>query len=119
MCTKRVKFFLFPPLAACIDWDPELRLLAVGTKGGSLRIFGAPGVELLGQHEGEELTVLRHVNIIINHPNSLTTILSNMALHPRVIWASCVTLNNPGFFLFPGKADWSHSHQTTASISGK
>ena len=48
-------------VAACIDWDPELRLLAVGTKGGALRVFGAPGVELLGQHEGEEITVLRHV----------------------------------------------------------
>ena len=49
------------PIAACIDWDPELRLLAVGTKGGALRVFGAPGVELLGQHEGgEELTVLRY-----------------------------------------------------------
>ena len=51
----------FNNVAACIDWDPELRLLAVGTKGGALRVFGAPGVELLGQHEGEEITVLRHV----------------------------------------------------------
>ena len=50
------------PIAACIDWDPELRLLAVGTKGGALRVFGAPGVELLGQHEGEELTVLRYIS---------------------------------------------------------
>ena len=57
-------FVIFNPFSACIDWDPELRLLAVGTKGGALRIFGAPGVELLGQHEGEELTVLRHVDII-------------------------------------------------------
>ena len=52
----------FNHVAACIDWDPELRLLAVGTKGGALRVFGAPGVELLGQHEGEEITVLRHVH---------------------------------------------------------
>ena len=51
----------FEPIAACIDWDPELRLLALGTKGGALRVFGAPGVELLGQHEGEELTVLRFI----------------------------------------------------------
>ena len=42
-------------------------MLALGTKGGALRVFGAPGVELLGQHEGEELTVLR---FILRHSNS-------------------------------------------------
>ena len=45
----------FPNKPSCIDWDPELRLLVVGTKGGALRVFGAPGVELLGQHAGEEV----------------------------------------------------------------
>ena len=82
------------PIAACIDWDPELRLLAVGTKGGALRVFGAPGVELLGQHEGgEELTVLRYSL----QPCILETIGVILFLN------LCLARLHPGFFLFPGK----------------
>ena len=32
----------FVSSSACIDWDPELRLLAVGTKGGALRSAAPP-----------------------------------------------------------------------------
>ena len=97
----------FEPIAACIDWDPELRLLALGTKGGALRVFGAPGVELLGQHEGEELTVLR---FILRHSYS-KQLLDSIRL-------DCLRLSS-GFCLSLDKADWSHSHLITAYICGR
>lgn len=34
-------------------WDPKLNLIAIGTCAGFIRIYGTPGVEFYGQHEGE------------------------------------------------------------------
>ena len=45
----------FPHKPACIGWDPELRLVAVGTKTGQVRVFGRPGVEIIGQLDREEV----------------------------------------------------------------
>ena len=44
----------FPHKPSCLGWDGELRLLAVGTQTGQLRVLGRPGVELIGQLEREE-----------------------------------------------------------------
>jgi len=82
----------FPSKPACIDWDPELRLLAVGTKGGALRVFGAPGVELLGQHEGEEITVLRV--LFVPGQGRLVTLTSDNSLHLWQIDGSSLLLRH-------------------------
>ena len=39
----------FPNKPTCVAWDPELKLLVLGTRTGGLRLFGQPGVELVGQ----------------------------------------------------------------------
>jgi len=43
----------FPHKPSAMAWDPELRLVAIGTKKGVLRVYGRPGVEFYGQHESE------------------------------------------------------------------
>lgn len=43
----------FPSKPSALAYDPRLRLLAIGTKSGSLRVFGAPGVEWSGQHKDD------------------------------------------------------------------
>jgi len=43
----------FPSKPSALAWDPVLRLLAIGTKSGAIKIFGAPGVEFYGQREKE------------------------------------------------------------------
>ena len=45
----------FPHKPACLGWDSELRLVAVGTKTGQVRVFGRPGVEIIGQLDREEV----------------------------------------------------------------
>ena len=45
----------FPHKPSCLGWDPELRLLAVGTKTGQVRVFGRPGVEIIGNLDREEV----------------------------------------------------------------
>jgi len=39
----------FPHKPSAIAYDPTLQLLAIGTRTGQLKIFGQPGVELIGQ----------------------------------------------------------------------
>ena len=45
----------FPHKPSCFAWDQELKLLAVGTKTGQIRVFGKPGVEIIGQLDKEEI----------------------------------------------------------------
>ncbi|XP_026490787.2 lethal(2) giant larvae protein isoform X1 [Vanessa tameamea] len=40
----------FPHRASALAWDPLLRLAALGTASGALKVYGRPGVELYGQH---------------------------------------------------------------------
>ncbi|WAQ96727.1 L2GL1-like protein [Mya arenaria] len=46
----------FPSKPSALAFDPKLKLLAIGTKTGAIRIFGAAGVEWTGQHK-EDVTV--------------------------------------------------------------
>ncbi|XP_054718851.1 lethal(2) giant larvae protein homolog 1-like [Uloborus diversus] len=43
----------FPHRPSALAWDPKLQLLAIGTKLGSIRIYGAAGVEFEGKHKEE------------------------------------------------------------------
>ncbi|XP_064624908.1 lethal(2) giant larvae protein homolog 1-like isoform X2 [Lineus longissimus] len=41
----------FPHKPSAVAHDPKLKLLALGTKSGAVKVYGAPGVELYGTHE--------------------------------------------------------------------
>merc|ERR1719376_197780 len=43
----------FPHKPTSMAYDPKLKLLAVGTKQGLIRVYGRPGVEFYGRHEDE------------------------------------------------------------------
>ncbi|XP_033127538.1 LLGL scribble cell polarity complex component 2-like isoform X3 [Anneissia japonica] len=43
----------FPNKPTAIAYDPQLKLLALGTKGGIVKIFGAPGVEFVGKSNND------------------------------------------------------------------
>jgi lethal(2) giant larvae protein len=43
----------FPSKPSALAYDPKLKLLAIGTKSGALRIYGTPGFEVSAVHEGE------------------------------------------------------------------
>ncbi|XP_042197041.1 lethal(2) giant larvae protein homolog 1 isoform X2 [Callorhinchus milii] len=48
----------FPSQPSSLAFDPRLRLLAIGTKSGAVKIYGAPGVEFTGLHR-EAATVMQ------------------------------------------------------------
>ncbi len=43
----------FPHKPSALAYDPKLKLLALGTQNGVIKIYGAAGVEFIGVHEGE------------------------------------------------------------------
>ncbi|KAK8373980.1 hypothetical protein O3P69_009367 [Scylla paramamosain] len=47
----------FPYQPTAIAFDPIQRILAVGTKQGSIRIIGRPGVDVHLRHEGDAAVV--------------------------------------------------------------
>ncbi|XP_063361960.1 lethal(2) giant larvae protein homolog 1 [Cydia amplana] len=47
----------FPHRASALAWDPLLRLAALGTASGALKVYGRPGVELYGQHTNPDAAV--------------------------------------------------------------
>uniref|UniRef100_A0A6A7FXL5 Lethal(2) giant larvae protein homolog 1-like n=3 Tax=Hirondellea gigas TaxID=1518452 RepID=A0A6A7FXL5_9CRUS len=47
----------FPPKPSAMDYDPELKLLAIATRTAAITIYGAPGVEFYGQHDSHEHAV--------------------------------------------------------------
>nr|XP_006817104.1 PREDICTED: lethal(2) giant larvae protein homolog 1-like isoform X3 [Saccoglossus kowalevskii] len=43
----------FPNKPSSVSFDPKLKLLAVGTHTGVVKVYGAPGVEFIGVHKDE------------------------------------------------------------------
>ncbi|XP_065223796.1 syntaxin-binding protein 5 isoform X3 [Planococcus citri] len=75
-----IKTFLhgFPHQPSAVAFDPIQRLLAIGTKNGSLRILGRPGVDSQVRHE-TEVAVLQ-IDFLLNE-GALITATSDDSLH--------------------------------------
>ncbi|XP_053607282.1 lethal(2) giant larvae protein homolog 1 isoform X2 [Plodia interpunctella] len=49
----------FPHRASALAWDPLLRLAAIGTGTGALKVYGRPTVEFYGQHTNPDSAVIQ------------------------------------------------------------
>ncbi|XP_026317758.1 protein lethal(2) giant larvae [Hyposmocoma kahamanoa] len=49
----------FPHRASALSWDPLLRLAALGTATGALKVYGRPGVEFYGQHTNPDAAIIQ------------------------------------------------------------
>ncbi|XP_026488659.1 syntaxin-binding protein 5 isoform X1 [Vanessa tameamea] len=68
----------FPFSPTALAWDPVQKLLAVGDKGGNLRLLGGPGVDAHVRHEAGEAVL--HVKFLINE-GALVTATADDQLH--------------------------------------
>ncbi|XP_052754860.1 syntaxin-binding protein 5 isoform X8 [Galleria mellonella] len=68
----------FPFSPTALAWDPIQKLLAVGDKGGNLRILGGPGVDAHVRHEAGEAVL--HAKFLINE-GALVTATADDQLH--------------------------------------
>ncbi|XP_069685247.1 lethal(2) giant larvae protein homolog 1 isoform X2 [Periplaneta americana] len=69
----------FPNKPTAMAWDPALRLLALGTATGSVKIFGKPGVEFYGQHTNHESAVTRL--IFLPNEGRIVSLCDDNSLH--------------------------------------
>ncbi|KAK2585142.1 hypothetical protein KPH14_008648 [Odynerus spinipes] len=68
----------FPHQPTAVAFDPVQRLLAIGTKSGSLRILGRPGVDAHVKHEG--CTAVVQLQFLINE-GALISATADDTLH--------------------------------------
>lgn len=68
----------FPHCPSALAWDPFLELFAIGTKTGSLRVYGAPGVEYVVEHDASSPVVELH---FVPKQGRLISLLENNTLH--------------------------------------
>ena len=65
-----------------MDIDGELKLLAIGTKQGLLRVYGRPGVEFYGEHQadGDKHLVVTKI-VFLPGQGRLVTLTEDNSLH--------------------------------------
>lgn len=68
----------FPFQPTAIAYDPVQRLLVVGTKNGSLRLFGRPGVDCHVQHLLDNAII--QINFLVNE-GALISVCADDSLH--------------------------------------
>ncbi|XP_053148977.1 LLGL scribble cell polarity complex component 2 isoform X2 [Hemicordylus capensis] len=68
----------FPHQPSALGYSPLLRLMAIGTRSGAIKLYGAPGVEFMGLHEETNTVMQIH---FIPAQCQLVTLLDDNSLH--------------------------------------
>ncbi|XP_051530040.1 LLGL scribble cell polarity complex component 2 isoform X2 [Myxocyprinus asiaticus] len=68
----------FPHQPSALGFSPSLELLAIGTRSGAIKLYGAPGVEFMGLHD--ENAAVTQVHFMPNQVE-LVTLLDDNSLH--------------------------------------
>lgn len=75
---KKTAHHGFPHQPSALAFDPRMKLMAVGNKHGCIKVFGAPGVEFTGWHDGENQIVQLH---FLTGEARLVSILDDGTIH--------------------------------------
>uniref|UniRef100_A0AAQ5XV28 LLGL scribble cell polarity complex component 1 n=1 Tax=Amphiprion ocellaris TaxID=80972 RepID=A0AAQ5XV28_AMPOC len=62
----------FPHQPSALAFDPKLQLMAIGTKSGAIKIYGAPGVEFTGLHK--DTTAVTQIHFL---PGQVSQMIDN------------------------------------------
>ncbi|XP_030630148.1 LLGL scribble cell polarity complex component 2 [Chanos chanos] len=68
----------FPHQPSSLGYSPSLELLAIGTRSGAIKLYGAPGVEFMGLHDENAAVTQIH---FLPHQVELVTLLDDNSLH--------------------------------------
>ncbi|XP_059005759.1 LLGL scribble cell polarity complex component 2 isoform X3 [Mustela lutreola] len=91
----------FPHQPSALGYSQSLRILAIGTRSGAVKLYGAPGVEFMGLHRETNAVVQIH---FLPGQCQLVTLLDDNSLH---LWSlkvkGCVSeLQEDGSFTLRG-----------------
>uniref|UniRef100_A0A672GWZ5 LLGL scribble cell polarity complex component 1 n=1 Tax=Salarias fasciatus TaxID=181472 RepID=A0A672GWZ5_SALFA len=102
----------FPHQPSALAFDPRLQLMAIGTKSGAIKIYGAPGVEFTGLHKDTTAVTQMH---FLPGQGRLLSLLDDNTIHlwelvagpPRELGGvkkeGVVSLNEVGSYSLPGR----------------
>ncbi|XP_059572676.1 lethal(2) giant larvae protein homolog 1 isoform X3 [Alligator mississippiensis] len=92
----------FPNQPSSLAYDPKLRIMAVGTKSGAVKIYGAPGVEFTGLHRETATVTQMH---FLPGQGRLLSLLDDNTLHLWEIYHKdgCSHLEEIHSFALPGR----------------
>ncbi|XP_012861729.1 LLGL scribble cell polarity complex component 2 isoform X1 [Echinops telfairi] len=68
----------FPHQPSALGYSASLRMLAIGTRSGAIKLYGAPGVEFMGLHRENNAVVQVH---FLPDQCRLVTLLDDNSLH--------------------------------------
>ncbi|XP_006875593.1 PREDICTED: lethal(2) giant larvae protein homolog 1 [Chrysochloris asiatica] len=68
----------FPNQPSALAFDPKLCIMAIGTRSGAIKIYGAPGVEFTGLHHDAATVTQMH---FLPGQGRLVTLLDDNTLH--------------------------------------
>uniref|UniRef100_A0AAQ4NZH6 LLGL scribble cell polarity complex component 2 n=1 Tax=Gasterosteus aculeatus aculeatus TaxID=481459 RepID=A0AAQ4NZH6_GASAC len=68
----------FPHQPSALGYSPSLQLLAIGTRSGAIKLYGAPGVEFMGLHDENAAVTQVH---FLPQQVELVTLLDDNSLH--------------------------------------
>uniref|UniRef100_A0A674ERW3 LLGL scribble cell polarity complex component 1 n=1 Tax=Salmo trutta TaxID=8032 RepID=A0A674ERW3_SALTR len=68
----------FPHQPSALTFDPQLQLMAIGTKSGAIKIYGSPGVEFTGLHRDTAVVSQIH---FLQGQGRLLSLLDDNTLH--------------------------------------
>uniref|UniRef100_A0A8C2N7W0 LLGL scribble cell polarity complex component 2 n=1 Tax=Cricetulus griseus TaxID=10029 RepID=A0A8C2N7W0_CRIGR len=68
----------FPHQPSALGYSPSLHILAIGTRSGAIKLYGAPGVEFMGLHKENNAVMQIH---FLPGQCQLVTLLDDNSLH--------------------------------------
>uniref|UniRef100_A0A3Q1KFJ4 LLGL scribble cell polarity complex component 2 n=1 Tax=Anabas testudineus TaxID=64144 RepID=A0A3Q1KFJ4_ANATE len=68
----------FPHQPSALGYSASLQLLAIGTRSGAIKLYGAPGVEFMGLHDENAAVTQVH---FLPYQAGLVTLLDDNSLH--------------------------------------
>nr|XP_033770016.1 lethal(2) giant larvae protein homolog 1 isoform X1 [Geotrypetes seraphini] len=92
----------FPNQPSSLAFDPKLRIMAIGTKSGAVKIYGAPGVEFTGLHK--ETATVTQIHFLPGQ-GRLLSLLDDNTIHLWEIFQKdgCSHLEETHSFTLPGR----------------
>lgn len=92
----------FPNQPSSLAYDPKLRIMALGTKSGAVKIYGTPGVEFTGLHKETATVTQMH---FLPGQGQLLSLLDDNTLHLWEIYLQdgISHLRETHSFVLPGR----------------
>ncbi|XP_036406531.1 lethal(2) giant larvae protein homolog 1-like [Megalops cyprinoides] len=105
----------FPNQPSALAYDPKLRLMAIGTKSGAVKVYGAPGVEFTGLHKDTATVTQMH---FLPGQGRLLSLLDDNTLH---LWEinlgeGCSHLEEICSFTLPGRPGIESTSATRVTV---